>query len=624
MLAKLKLKQKLMIAMVALAVVPVLIYGIVSYNNSQNMIKNKVIERNNLLAQQMSSQIQDKVSGLAKTVNILSEMDKVKSMNLKQHRKIFDKYLNKYSLFQYLYVANKQGELVSFSVETEHIGESFSHRPWFKEAMKDTIYISDSYISAETDKPCITISTPIKEQGKIVGVLGVDISLVTLQQMVNNVNLGESGEIYITDSQGVVIAHPNENMVLEQANNKKLMPVKRALSGKYGSAIYSNKEKEDMLASYYSLKGLGWSLVVQQSTKKAFSELQGILIRNIVIVLIAGAVASGVAAWLALSFSRPILELVATMRNKARGDLTVNLDLDRSDELGILADAFSRGTKQQRRLVTSIIDTSEDLSAYSEELSASAQEGNAIIETNNQNLEEITASIDQISASSQEVTSLAQEASSQAQVGNQNIQQTLSSMEDINQTVTKAVTVINELDNKSQEIDQIVEMISNIADQTNLLALNAAIEAARASSTDGTCKGGQGQGFAVVADEIRELANETTQATEKIADLIQETQAKSKAGLEFINQVEDKVESGKEVARETEEVFAQIKNAIQETSAQIQQTAAGAQNLAQNSNQAKKASEEINSMSQEVTYSAQELAELAQELQNLVERFKVN
>ncbi|MCK8828013.1 methyl-accepting chemotaxis protein [Natroniella acetigena] len=321
---------------------------------------------------------------------------------------------------------------------------------------------------------------------------------------------------------------------------------------------------------------------------------------------------------------RQIRESVEFATEIADGNLDIEpLDKKSEDEIGNLNVALnSMKEKLQAEIKfikTNILDTVEDLSAYSQQLSASAQEGNATIETTNSLIENISASIEQISASTEEVASFSQEANQQVEVGSQNIEQTLSSIEEINQSVQQTVEVINDLNDNTEEIGQIVELITKIADQTSLLALNASIEAARASGENSS----GGQGFAVVAEEIRQLAEETASATDNITQLITETQRRSQLGLEAIQDVKTKSEQGRDVAKKTGKAFAEILEYVEETSAQTEQTANASTELAQNSNQVVIASEDITSMSDEITRSAQELTEIAQKLQSIVEDFNV-
>ncbi|MCK8816944.1 methyl-accepting chemotaxis protein [Natroniella sulfidigena] len=299
----------------------------------------------------------------------------------------------------------------------------------------------------------------------------------------------------------------------------------------------------------------------------------------------------------------------------ANGQLNIDeLQIKNDDEIGDLTEALNQMYQSLRNIITNLSKSIDDLSAYSEELSAASEEGNAAIDSTMQNLENMTTHIQQISASSQQVNAIAQETNAQTDQGADNIEEAVSSINIINQSMTRTVEVIRDLNLTSEEIGQIVELITDISEQTNLLALNASIEAARA--------GKHGQGFAVVAEEIRKLAEETAQATEKISNLINKVQNKTELGLETVKEVDSKAQKGKEIITKTGEVFTEIQDSIQNTSATIEQTSAGTEKLANQSNQVMEKSEAVSDMSDDITLSSQQLAEMAQELQSLIQEFK--
>ncbi|MBM7556597.1 bacteriohemerythrin [Halanaerobacter jeridensis] len=310
----------------------------------------------------------------------------------------------------------------------------------------------------------------------------------------------------------------------------------------------------------------------------------------------------------------------------AAGNLDVKeLTVTETGELGAIKENLNQMQQKLRSRIEEILSNLDKLETYSKELSASSEEGNATIEDTTDLIETISASIQQISASTQEVTSLAQESDSKTQAGQQKIEDILSTMHDINDSVSNSVEIIHDLEQNSQEIGQIIELIEDIAEQTNMLALNASIEAARAGSTSSNLENSEqakvGSGFAVVAEEIRSLAEDTNQATEKIAGLITETQNKAAKGLKSIKEVKSYVEEEEEVIEETGQVFKQISQASQDTTAKIETTSHAAQDLAENSKEVQAATADIDEMSREIANSSQELRGVVEDLNQLLHQF---
>ena len=321
-------------------------------------------------------------------------------------------------------------------------------------------------------------------------------------------------------------------------------------------------------------------------------------------------------SFIAKVVTKPIVAAIDFAQQIAEGDLAIDdLEIESEDEIGKLVKALNEMKQQLHDIVVNIKGSVDNFSSYSQELSAAAEEGSATIENTNQYLSDIKTKINEISTSSERLTDLAQNTDSQSEKGFKHVQATEESMNQIDEAVQQTVGTINDLDENSEKISQIVELITNIAEQTNLLALNAAIEAARA--------GEAGQGFAVVADEIRELAEETADATNSITELIDEAQCKSEASLNAIKTVKDKAQEGKEVVEKTGQVFNDIQDSIRETANQVDETATATQELSTRSDQITDSSQEIENMSTEIATSAQELSDKVQELQQMVEQFNV-
>ncbi|MFO7819334.1 MAG: methyl-accepting chemotaxis protein [Halanaerobacter sp.] len=388
---------------------------------------------------------------------------------------------------------------------------------------------------------------------------------------------------------------------------------------KYDWQYYDNDDRTEAKISY--VEGfeawnwiLGTGVYVNDVRTQVYRIIFIVTILTFVLLIL-----MGIGIWkFSKKFTDPIETVTKQCEKMAAGDFRDLLGEEltsRNDEIGNLADNFNQITTSMQDIVNNISNKAEYISANSEELSASAEEGNATIDTTQDLIQNMSASIQEISASAQEVTSFAEESSQKTEIGSENIDATINSIDEIDRSADKALNIIDELDQTAAEIENIISLITNISEQTNLLALNASIEAARA--------GEAGQGFAVVADEIRELAEETNEATEDITGLIKKTQTKADSGLEAIKEVNAKAKDGKDVAQETEEVFNQIKEASEQTADQIEQTANAAQELAQQSDGINSSTADIKNMSEEIAHSSQELAKMSQELKEIVEEFNI-
>ncbi|MBM7622541.1 methyl-accepting chemotaxis protein [Sporohalobacter salinus] len=597
-----------------------LILGLVVNNFVSEEITKEVNKRNLEIASSLKQHANDFFNQAEKTIRLASKFDEVKNKNEKEIMETLKKIKEEYSSFKYVYLATPDGKMIMYP--PTDLGADFdpTERPWYKQATKkNEIIWTDVFIDAGSNKKIITTAIPVEnDAGEFVGVFGGDVSLDKLSKAVTSREIGKTGYAYMVNQEGKVIAHPNSDLVKEGYNINRDFDFESVLKEGKGSIKYQDADtKEKKLSSYVTIDRMNGAIFAQVPFEEAYAARDNLRIMilgmSLLILVILGVAVYFINKKYLLN---PVNKLVESISKIAEGDLSVEIEKRAEDEIGQIESALNKMVNNLLNIIKGILDTTEELSAYSEELSASAEEGNATVEDTTQLIENMSSAIQEISASAEEVTSFAQESASQTEIGSENIEDTVKSMEEINQAVTKTVDIINKLDNDSQEIGQIVELITNIAEQTNLLALNAAIEAARA--------GEHGQGFAVVAEEIRDLAEETADATKEITNLVNEIQKESQTGLEAIKEVEEKAEKGQTIAEKTGDVFDEIAESTEETSAHIEETAASTQDLAENSDEIMEAAKGIRNMSDEVTDSSQELAIMAQKLQELVEKFKVD
>lgn len=225
------------------------------------------------------------------------------------------------------------------------------------------------------------------------------------------------------------------------------------------------------------------------------------------------------------------------------GDLTKRIQVEAQDEVGELGDWFNTFLDKLQKTLTQIADNTESLASASEEISRTSREQAQGAETQESQtlqvataMQEMSATVQQVSENSSHAAGTSQKAAEVARKGGEVVKETLAHMQAIAESVGQTSKKIHDLGERSEEIGQIIFVISDIADQTNLLALNAAIEAARA--------GEQGRGFAVVADEVRKLAERTAAATHRITEMIHAIQSETKDAVAAMQLNNVEVEKG--------------------------------------------------------------------------------
>lgn len=344
----------------------------------------------------------------------------------------------------------------------------------------------------------------------------------------------------------------------------------------------------------------------------------------------------------------------------SKGNFSINVpeqQLALKDEVGSLAKGFHEMQQNLRSLIRTVANSSEQLSASAEQLTASADQSAQasnqvaisitdvatdaerqlkIAGDSSMTVEKMSVGIQQIAVNANEVSSSAEQTATAAIEGSNAINSAIEQMANIEKTVTASAEAVEKLGLRSKEIGHIVEMISGIAGQTNLLALNAAIEAARA--------GEQGRGFAVVAEEVRKLAEQSQEATKKIADLIGEIQSETGRAVEAMNTGTKEVKSGSGVVAVAGQSFEQIVALINQVTEQVRGISTNIQHMAKGSQAVvvsvneitetskntvgqtqsiSAATEEQSASMQEIASSSQALAKLAEELQEAVNVFRV-
>jgi methyl-accepting chemotaxis protein len=457
------------------------------------------------------------------------------------------------------------------------IGLDLSTREYFKKAIAGETFISQMVIAKSTGVATVVIAAPVMgASGKPIGVCSVGLKTSVITDEMAKFKLGKTGYIWIVDRDGLVVLHPDKEVVLK-VNIKNLTGMERiaehALADKTGVESYVYKSERKM-ASYAPVPSIGWKIVATMPRAEFLATADAI--RNLIIVIALVAVVLAITAFflLARSIASPLNVAVAFLDVVASGDLSQDVPqkhMVMKDEIGDLAHVIARMETSLRQIVGSVQKAASQVAGGSEQVSMTAQqmsqgatEQAASAEEVSSSVEELAATIKQNNDNSLATVQISQKAAEDATEGGKSVDDAVAAMK----VIAGKIDIINE-----------------IARQTNLLALNAAIEAARA--------GEAGKGFAVVASEVRKLAERSQAAAGEITTLSATTVASAEKASGVINSTVPDI-------RRTADLVQEISSASQEQ--------------ASGSDQIGKAMVQLDSVIQQNASVSEEMASLAEEL----------
>lgn len=323
-----------------------------------------------------------------------------------------------------------------------------------------------------------------------------------------------------------------------------------------------------------------------------------------------------------------ILRLLDEIEGLGDGDLTAEATVT-EDFTGAIADAINFAIQQLRDLVARIQDTAENVSAAANETRATAlQLADASehqareIRGASEAINEMASTIDQVSANAAESANVAARSVAIAANGANVVQSNVRGMDTIREQIQDTSKRIKRLGESSQEIGDIVSLISDIADQTNILALNAAIQASMA--------GDAGRGFAVVADEVQRLAERSAGAAKQVATLVKAIQSDTNEAVSSMEQTTSEVVKGAQLAHDAGSALEEIQSVSTTLAELIQDISAAARRQAISAGQVSATMNVIQGITSQTTAATNstaasigELAEMAVELREFVADFKL-
>ncbi len=434
--------------------------------------------------------------------------------------------------------------------------------------LQETDNLTTDSSTISQGKPGITMGMPVKENEEtalyVVGVYKYD----ALNDVIDSINLGKHGMAYMVNREGIVTAHPDESLILEQSTLKELShdnasSLSGVTTGETGATEFT-AEGQNILAAFSPVRGTQWSLVIQIPKSDYNSLIQSAMMAAILSTLAVLVVSILLVLHLARSISRPVKHVTSRMLALSDGDLHTEIKHAHSkDELEVLTktldstvESVNRYISDIQQVLTQIADGNlrvEPQVDYKGDFALIRTSLRTIIQSMNETIAGFRSAAVRLADMSEELkgqsgqlhqASLEQNRSAEelvCEVSNVKEQlsgvsksssQTRTKTEEIVQRVQEANTrmaslskAMDDISANAQEITKIAKAIEDIAFQTNILSINASVEAARA--------GLAGRGFAVVAEEVRQLASRSAEAAKNASDMVESTRTIIQTGVKL-------------------------------------------------------------------------------------------
>ena len=437
-------------------------------------------------------------------------------------------------------LADMNGKVLLDSSNPKLVGASIAeiHKHLFSFMKANNYRFSfDNYtsISSTTGGQALLLCGGIKDSsGNFVGLIYINLDLEKVNKdFIGNLNI--NGRITVANRDGNVILSSDSERIGGNLPDVYSI-IKTTNKGIIESYSYDGDEGKRS-AAYENVSLMPWSVVFAKSDSEIYKEIKYTVLRTVIIGPLFIILCTVLIFMYIKSITKPLDELVLISREISNGDLTsTHRNIKRKDELGVLANSFFDMRDRLSDIIVKVRTSADEIRMNAKELSTGSIDLSKRTEAQAASLEETASSMEQMA-------STIKSSADQSVEGNKMMIDSREAIQNAGEIILDTTKNIEEVYDASTKIKDITKIIEDIAFQTNILALNAAVEAARA--------GDMGKGFAVVASEVRNLAQTTQSSVKDITHLV--------------DNAYDKINKATETARQSQEIFKDLKAKIDET-----------------------------------------------------------
>lgn len=562
-----------------------------------------------------------------------------------------------------VYVGDDQGKYVDMSGWVPDADYVVTERDWYQEGLThETFAFGAPYLDADSGEFIVSASALIQTNNGAKTVAATDVFLSYASEMVSDIKVMGDGYAFLVDTDSnTILAHKDKKLVAQNVSTDSEDSYIRAIADKIGSDSGKVQTVKVGKTVYYveiePVKGTSWVLVSNVKESTVLEDL-GNLQKKIIFIMIIAIIIIGILVERIVHIVvGPIKSLTSDIGRITEGDFTVEVQTKGEDEVAVMGNSMKEFIGTMRGTIGDIFSISGQLNQQAENSSAVSETLYGSAATQSSSMKELNATVEELAKSVTEVaenaTSLAMIVSEADQIGSDaskkmkdtvvisgkgrdDMDKVKRAMDDIQKSVTQLEAAVGHVGESTEEITKFVEIIGDIASQTNLLSLNAAIEAARA--------GEAGKGFAVVAEEIRNLAETSAGAVDKISaitaeinTLVDDAVDKTKVSAQNINDSEELITTAYYTFHDIYKTIGETNDLVQEMIANVnkvdevatsvaaitqEQSASAEEILATSENLAQEALS-VTDNSENVAQSAQSVAEHAEKLADEMKHFKI-
>lgn len=631
--------SKLIAGMLAISLIPAIALGGYLYIQIQQQLVSIKSTDTLTLTKEINNGIENYLEGFESNLNALANNHVFSELHIHSNTNNRE---NAIAVLKNIFQSRNDILTVYFASQSKDIitqpeadlGNDFdpTTRDWYKQAVKadGKIAITNPYQDADTKKMIVTISKAVKYHDTIVGVVGIDLDLADIEQHVSKSKFGKEGYVILTDNNGTIIAHPDEDKLGTSLEENLFHSIK----GNHDGTFSYKNGNEETFVSYDKNELSNWYVIGSMSSNEFTKDLNHIKFASIAIFCLILLIAPSFTIFFSRRISKNVNEINDMFKIASEGDFTVRLKIHSNDEFKSLETSFnsmmgniSEILKQAQNSSEEILNTSKSLSEMTNEVTESTlqvatsideiakgnssqaqdtQEGVEEINVLSLQLDNISDIANEVDEASKDSTVLSQKGIEEVKLLSEKSKQTKESAIVMSQTIEEVVESIN-------KIHTMVDTIKGITEQTNLLALNASIEAARA--------GEYGKGFAVVAEEIRKLAEQSKQSAEEIRNNVVNITTVTQNAVDSMESTMKVIDEQDVLVMQTRELFERILNAVQLLHQKVVQTKASIDEVKYRKNNIVEKMENISAVSEQTASSSQEVSASAEEISATMEEF---